>query len=96
MNEKEVFCFYLMGAIEENADKIKVCTDAGKAVIGLHLMRREYTFSDEELNELCEYSSLNGTLLEELEEILERKIEICVIYAHGNGGYADVSLTLFC
>lgn len=94
MDEKFIFGFNLLGAIYENAAKIKSCSDTDNAVIGLPVMRTEYSISDEELKEFCEVSSLDETLIEELEEIVEREIRACFIQAKCNNGYADISLTL--
>lgn len=93
MNEKELFCFDLMGAIFENAAQIKACSADCKVI---PLMRTECNFSNEELKELCKYASSDENLIEELEELVEREVRACIIHAQCNNGCADISLVLSC
>lgn len=91
MDEKELFSFNLMGAIYENSAQIKACSGNSKVI---PLMRIECNFSNEELKELCKYASSDETLIEELEELVERKVRSCIVQAQCDNGYADISLVL--
>lgn len=57
-------------------------------------MHTECNFSNAELKELCKYASSDETLIEELEELIERKVRSCIVQAQCSDGCADISLML--